>query len=264
MLALLIEPGQKWLRIFCDPAGSNVCQGQRSENQALGAQNATLGTEGVHFPVFSKNIAYKSKQPNIIIDPTENQLIGYPEFEGCDIMYKMAREAEIEIQVKSLTPTRNKLQKLGKLIKKLKSNDFIFNDKFLDKDIVLRLRNIRTQFPKSVKEALITFKTPREATGIFQSRQEIEFKADNFQKAFNLFKELYGKPAVQFTWIGEKYEYKNCGIWLKDTIGIIKFIEIEGPGQKQIEKVQQELEIKGKPLKIGALEYVKRKLRKNV
>lgn len=176
----------------------------------------------------------------------------------------MAKEAEIEIQVKGLSPARNKLKKLGKLVKKLKSNDYVFNDEFLNKDIVLRLRDIKTQFPKPIKEAVVTFKTPREATGIFQSRQEIEFKADSFQQAFNLFKSLYGKPAVQFTWIGEKYEYKNCGIWLKDTIGIIKFIEIEGPSQKQIEKVQQELNIKGKPLKIGALEYAKRKLRKNV
>jgi len=181
-----------------------------------------------------------------------------------DKIFKMAREAEIEIQVKSLALARNKLKKLGKLVKKLKSNDYIFNDDFLDKDIVLRLRDIKTQFPKPIKEAVVTFKTPREATGIFQSRQEIEFKADNFQKAFDFFKALYGKPAVQFTWIGEKYEYKNCSIWLKDTIGIIKFIEIEGPSQRQIEKVQRELEIKGKPLKIGALEYAKRKLRKNV
>ena len=175
----------------------------------------------------------------------------------------MAKEAEIEIQVQSLVPTRKKLQKLGKLLKKLKSTDYIFNDDFLDQDIVLRLRDIETQFPKLVKEVVITFKTPRETTGVFQSRQELEFKADNFKNVFDFLQALYGKPALQFTWIGEKYEYQGCTIFLKDTIEIIKFVEIEGKSRKQIEKVQKELDIKGEPLKIGALEYAKRKLRGN-
>ena len=175
----------------------------------------------------------------------------------------MAKELEIEIQVKSLTPARKKLRKLGKLLKKLKSTDYLFNDSFLEQDIVLRLRDIKTQFPKVKREAIVTFKTPRKATAVFQSRQELEFKADNFKNVFDFLQALYGKPALQFTWIGEKYEYQGCTIFLKDTIEIIKFVEIEGKSRKQIEKVQKELDIKGEPLKIGALEYAKRKLRGN-
>lgn len=172
----------------------------------------------------------------------------------------MAKELEIEIQVKSLAPTRQKLQKLGKLIKKLKSTDYLFNSDFLKQDIVLRLRDIETQFPKVAKEVVMTFKTPRKVKSVFQSRQELEFRADDFKSVFDFLQALYGKPTLQFTWLGEKYGYRGCTIFLKDTIGIIKFVEIEGPSQKQIAEVQEELKIEGEPLKMGALEIAKRKL----
>jgi len=170
-------------------------------------------------------------------------------------------ETEIEIKVSSLIPTRKKLKAKGKLVKRLKSNDFFFDEKLFSQDVLLRLRDISTLFPEKRREAVVTYKAPKKVKAGIQSRREVEFKADNFVSVFETFKAVFGDPVLTFSWIGEKYIYKDCTIWLKDTIGVVKFVEIEGK-REDIENVRNELSIRGEILDIGALELAKKIIRK--
>jgi predicted adenylyl cyclase CyaB len=169
-------------------------------------------------------------------------------------------ETEIEIKVESLAATRKVLKKKGKLLSRFKSRDFFFYEELFSQDILLRLRDIKFQFPQKKKEAVVTYKTPKKIKGGIQIRKEIEFKTDSFDAVFKVFQEIFSKPILTFTWTGEKYKYGKCTIWLKDTYGIVKFVEIEGE-KGEIKKAKRELAIKGEILKIGALEFAKRKIR---
>jgi adenylate cyclase class 2 len=150
-------------------------------------------------------------------------------------------EIEAKIKVENLDEFIVKLEQLGaEFQKKVVQKDTFFDEpegRLLHDDCGLRLR---AQSEGANSRGSLCFKGARQE-GQYKRRREIEFEVGDIAEAQELLKAL----GFVCTMVVEKhrqvYRLHDCEVCLDRVSGLGDFIEIEGPGETAISRVQAEL-----------------------
>jgi adenylate cyclase, class 2 len=161
----------------------------------------------------------------------------------------MPTEIEAKMKVDDLAVVRRRLQ--SKNAKPhgcvLETNTFFDTPKrsLLHADSGLRIRIAVSAGNKS--HCTVTMKGPLQQHKL-KSREEIEFAVDSPKAVEKLFQKLGYQPTLAFEKRRESWTWKNCKIELDELPYLGKFVEIEGPTEKQILSVRKSLGLSGLPL----------------
>jgi len=162
----------------------------------------------------------------------------------------MAIEIEAKLRVDELAPVRAQLKKAGgKFVESVWQKDIYFDtiqERMKNGDFALRLRN---EVSKKASRSILTFKGPKQG-GKFKSRREIELGVDDEGAAIDVLGELGYHKSLVVEKSREIFEFKGCKVGLDDVKGLGTFVEIEGPGEEVIGKVQE-------AMGLGAAEHIK-------
>jgi adenylate cyclase class 2 len=155
----------------------------------------------------------------------------------------MAIEMEAKLKVESLDPTREKLRSLGATPagRRLETNAlFDLEGGLLRKGgKAVRVRT-RRDLENGDTDAILTFKGPR-LEGQFKSREEIETHVADPKAMIAILEALGYRQALSFEKKRESWEIDGCHVELDDVPHFGSFVEIEGPGEKEIAAVQSRL-----------------------
>src|SRR3972149_6592288 len=153
----------------------------------------------------------------------------------------MALEIEIKLKVDSFEPTIEKLKALGAEFE----GDFVQTDAYYDdtqdslvsSDRCLRIRKHKNHLGEAIE---LTYKGARE-NHRFKTRREIGIKVEKAEELAELFAHLGYRERLSIEKKRGLWDFADCKIALDELPMLGKFIEIEGPDDKQIEKVQKQL-----------------------
>ena len=162
----------------------------------------------------------------------------------------MAIETEIKLRVGSHEPVRSRLRELVAT----PLGQFVERNRVLDRSdgslrgsgCGLRLRSscpVQGGSPSST----VTFKGPVRPS-VMKSREEIEFGVADFDSAAELFERLGFVPVLIYEKRRESWALGDCRIELDEPPGIGLFVEIEGPDESTILRVQRDLSLGDAPL----------------
>jgi adenylate cyclase class 2 len=104
-------------------------------------------------------------------------------------------------------------------------------------DSALRIRH---QLIGRKEQVVITFKGPRRR-GRFKQREEIQFEVGDASRAELLLNVLGYKKAIVFQKKRRAWRYGGCEVALDKLPLLGNFVEIEGPNEKAISRVQEKL-----------------------
>ncbi len=172
---------------------------------------------------------------------------------------------EIEAKLKVDSPRRvaRRLKELGaEFLRSRLHTDTYFDDgksSLRKSDSALR---IRRQLIGRKEQVVITFKGPKQK-GRFKRRQEIQFDVGDARLAEQFLAALGYKPMLVFQKKRRVWRLGGCEVAL-DTLPLLgDFVEIEGPGEKQIASVQKKLGLADLPhIPESYASLMERKLRK--
>ena len=153
----------------------------------------------------------------------------------------MALEIELKLKVDCFEQVVQKLQQLGAKFE----GDFLQIDSYYDdstdslvkSDRCLRIRKHINHVGQAIE---LTYKGARE-NHRFKSRREIGLKVDKADELAELFTQLGYSARLTLEKKRSLWDYKNCKVALDELPMLGKFVEIEGPDDATIEKVQKEL-----------------------
>jgi len=153
----------------------------------------------------------------------------------------MALEIELKLKVDSFEPVIEKLNSLGAVFDgDFHQTDYYFDDNensLVNSDRCLRIRRQTCQDGEQME---LTYKGARE-NHRFKSRREIGLELQNATQLVRIFAQLGYEEKLIFEKRRSLWRLDNCYIALDELPILGKFIEIEGPGDKAIEAVQQKL-----------------------
>jgi len=162
----------------------------------------------------------------------------------------LGTEIEIEIEVSDLRETEERLKELDAVLaERAEFHSMYFDKKKFYENKRIRLRKINATYPEKRSYSVYTEKSPVSRNGI-QTADEREKIVD--------FKEMFEKLkpkgiAFEARLNATKYRINNCTVELRESIGIMKYVEIEGQSKKDVEDTMNLLNIRGKILSEGAL-----------
>lgn len=165
-------------------------------------------------------------------------------------MFELAKEIEIEIEVSALGETEERLKELDAvLVERAEFHSIYFDRKKLYENKRIRLRKINTTYPEKRTYCVYTEKSPKSANGvqIADEREKIVDFKDMFEKL---------KPkgiAFEEKLNTTKYRINDCTVELREVVGIMKYVEIEGRSKKDIGAIRNMLKIRGQILADGEL-----------
>jgi adenylate cyclase, class 2 len=153
----------------------------------------------------------------------------------------MALEIELKLKVESHEPVAQKLKELGAKFE----GDYLQIDSYYDdnKDSLVksdRCLRIRKHINHAGQTIELTYKGARE-NHRFKSRREIGLKVDKAEELAELFEQLGYVLRLALEKKRSLWDYRGCKIALDELPLIGKFVEIEGPDDIIIEKVQKDL-----------------------
>ena len=155
----------------------------------------------------------------------------------------MPLEIEAKLKVDSHESVRDKLRAAGasRLGRVLETNRIFDNAdrSLLAGDRGLRVRTTQTQTHRNAG-ATLTYKGPRQASA-FKSRQEIQIQVDDPMEAQHLLEALGFVEAVRFEKRRESWQLGPCRIELDEVPHLGTYIEIEGPDEASVSRVQNDL-----------------------
>lgn len=120
------------------------------------------------------------------------------------------------------------------------TDTYFSSPKVMRKGTGMRIRKEKTAEGEVV---WVTFKGPR-VRGEFKSKNEIELKVDNADKALALLEELTLSPSLVIDKLRKIYEIDGCQVCLDKVNRLGMFIEIEGPDDATIESVRCKIGLK--------------------
>jgi predicted adenylyl cyclase CyaB len=150
-------------------------------------------------------------------------------------------EIEAKLKVDSLSNIARKLKAAGAefVRKQLQTDVYLDNNKATLKKTDSALR-IRRQIIGRKEQVVITFKGPK-LKGRFKRRQEIQSEVGDARLAEMFFAEIGYKKSLAFQKKRSVWRFGGCEVAL-DTLPLLgDFVEIEGPGEKEIAAVQKKL-----------------------
>ena len=107
-----------------------------------------------------------------------------------------------------------------------------------------RALRIRRETIDGETKVVMTFKGPRDRSK-FKSRQEIEVAVSDFDDTANLLEAVGFTRRLQFEKTRQMWYMNDCEICLDRLPLIGSFIEVEGPGEEEIDKVLDMLNLSG-------------------
>lgn len=160
----------------------------------------------------------------------------------------MARELEAKIKVVSCEPVRAKLQTLGagRIYKVLEQNS-IFDtpdQQLFKRGCGLRVRTCAGE--GDVPPATLTYKGPQEASTL-KSRDEIETHVSDSQATMAILHALGFQPVIAFEKRREEWQLDGLSIELDEVPRLGCFVEIEGPDENTVARMQDKLGLAGEP-----------------
>ncbi|MHB0946244.1 MAG: class IV adenylate cyclase [Sedimentisphaerales bacterium] len=153
----------------------------------------------------------------------------------------MALEIEIKLKVEGFESVIEKLKALDAKF----DGDFVQADDYYDdaqdslvkSDRCLRIRRHKNHIGQAIE---LTYKGARE-NHRFKTRREIGIKIEKAEELAELFTHLGYKIRLTIEKKRSLWDFADCKIALDELPMLGKFIEIEGPSDEQIEKVQKQL-----------------------
>lgn len=153
----------------------------------------------------------------------------------------MCTEIEAKLKVDSLDEISSKLVELGAefLGEQLQTDSYFDDhDRTLTKnDRGLRLRQ---QIIGKEEKVFLTYKGAKEKDN-FKKRQEIEIELKNADPVIRLFSALGYEKELVFEKKRQVWQFDECEVALDELPLLGTFVEIEGPGDKEIADVQTKL-----------------------
>jgi adenylate cyclase class 2 len=152
-------------------------------------------------------------------------------------------EIEAKLKVESHRNVAEKLRRCGaEFVADLRETDFYFDDSkstFVKRDSCLRLRR---QSGKSGEKFFLTFKGPKQKSN-FKKRAELEIEVGDFNVTQKLLLVLGYKKAIVVEKKRQLWRLGGCLVLLDSVKNLGSFVEIEGPNNRKIAKVQKRLEL---------------------
>ncbi len=150
-------------------------------------------------------------------------------------------EIEAKLKVESLAEVAAGISKLGgKLHQKVLQRDYYFDDaaeSLMSSDRCLRLR---CQSTGSHEKVVLTYKGPKEKTRL-KKRQEINVVVEDADSAEKLAVALGYEKALSFEKKREIWLLDDCQVCLDELPLLGRFVEIEGPDEEKIARLQEKL-----------------------
>ena len=150
-------------------------------------------------------------------------------------------EIEAKLKVDSLESVKESLERLGaSFVAEQLQKDFYFDDSnsaFTKSDSCLRLRWQKNECGESF---FLTYKGPKQKSD-FKKRVEIEIEVDDFKAAEKFLSALGYKKAIVVEKKRQLWRLGGCLVSLDNVSDLGRFVEIEGPDDKKITKVQKRL-----------------------
>ena len=154
----------------------------------------------------------------------------------------MNLEVEAKFKVKELDSFESKLEELeAEFLSIVRQTDiYLGSRKVMRKGTGMRIRKEKTV---DGEVTMITFKGPRQR-GEYKSRTEIELEVDDCDKAIALLEQLTFSPNLTIDKLRKMYELDGCLVCLDKVNRLGMFIEIEGPDDKTITSVREQIGLK--------------------
>ncbi len=153
-------------------------------------------------------------------------------------------EIEAKLKVDSHKAVEGSLSKLGAhFLASQKQTDYYFDDSkstFTKEDKCLR---IRKESVHGKDKYFLAYKGPKQKSN-FKKRQEIEIEISDFDKSKEILQVLGYRQAIVVKKMRRLWKLNNCLVTLDKVQSLGNFVEIEGPDNKQIEKVKNLLGLK--------------------
>jgi len=149
----------------------------------------------------------------------------------------MAVEIEAKLKVDSLEAVAEKLDSLGaEFVGEKIQRDYYFEDAdgtMAENDKCLRVR-------KEGQKVILAYKGPRQDRQ-FKVRPEFEIETSDEKLAVEFLKALGYKETLAFEKRRKVYNFGECEVALDELVLLGSFVEIEGPSEETVAKVQSEL-----------------------
>lgn len=162
----------------------------------------------------------------------------------------MGVEIEAKMKVTDLASVRATLLTRGATGGKLTEETNVFfddpNGKLHTSDQGLRLRTNRDATSGS-ESHVITYKGPRRE-GALKSREEIEIVVDDPVATAQLFEKLGYVRILSFEKRRESWEFDGCKVELDELPIFGTFVEVEGPGEREVLAVRKSLGLTELPM----------------
>lgn len=159
----------------------------------------------------------------------------------------MAQEIEAKIRVESHDPIRERLRALGAACDGcVLEQNWIYDlpdGSLRDRDVGLRLRRAIDEDGEE-RSATMTVKGPV-SSGEFKSREEVETRIDNTATAARMLELLGFVMILSYQKRRESWLLEDCRVELDEPPHVGLFVEIEGPTEAAIRKVQSDLGLAG-------------------
>jgi adenylate cyclase class 2 len=153
----------------------------------------------------------------------------------------MSIEIEAKLKVESLVEVAAKVSELGgKFQKKVLQKDYYFDyaaGSLISSDRCFRLRR---QSTSNHEEVILTYKGPKEKTRL-KKRQEINVVLEDADSAEKLAAALGYEKALSFEKKREIWQFDECQVCLDELPLLGMFVEIEGPDEEKIARLQERL-----------------------
>ena len=150
-------------------------------------------------------------------------------------------EIEAKLKVESLAEVAERIRESGgKLHQKILQRDCYFDqtaEALLKSDRCLRLRRQSTD---NGEEVILTYKGPKEKTRL-KKREEINLIVGNFDSAEKIIETLGYEKALSFEKKREIWQVDDCEVCLDELPLLGTFVEIEGPDEEKIIRLQEKL-----------------------
>jgi len=177
----------------------------------------------------------------------------------------MANEIEAKIKIRTFEPVLSALREAGaEFIGEHEEIDQYYDargGKLRRRDCGLRVRTIRTpKRPTAVRwsEArdvdtsqamlpLLTYKGPRKAGGRLKVRLEVQTRLADAPAMGRILEELGYSPTLIVRKKRCRYRLMGCNVELDELRGIGRFVEIEGPSERAVNKAVRALHVAGEP-----------------
>ena len=153
----------------------------------------------------------------------------------------------VELKVENLEGARKTLKaKNAELRRRMMVRDSYFDKERHSKNEIIRLRNLNIVFPSKTTRATLSYE---------QNPESYSTSVSDFDDAYDIMKNIFGKPFIDIVWFGETYHFGNCKIELRSVRNSFDYIVAYGKDKEVLEALKK-LDLDAELLENGAIELL--------